>query len=375
MFRFRKSYFSYLFKKIRRDPLFLFLGPYQYVMVYLGYKTQRSLAGPLNATISLTYACNLKCQMCDLPDRFKVYEKDEKKRKLQTSDYLLLIDHFRKVGSASLAFTGGEPLLHPSFFELARFAKDKGLVTQVTTNGWLVKNNLERFFAAGLDSVSISLDGATAATHDRIRQVPGSFDRAIEAIQVLVAEKKRRGVQMNINISSTFSDTNFGEALGLVALAEDLGVDYIGFMPVNFIAPAIVSKRPALAEEKIREIRGTVDALIQIKAHKEILETSVEYLKMFEMCLIGKPLPIPCMASYTTFMVDAYGDYFPCHSFYQMEKPWGNYFKQDFLGYWKSQEIKSERQKIKACRDCFWNCQVETNLLYYRLPAQQDRLG
>lgn len=366
MFRFRRSYFSYLLKKLRRDPLFLILGPYQYLMVFLGYKWQRSLIGPLNATLSLTYACNLKCNMCDLPDRFKIYEKDPKRRKLQTSDFLVLIDQFKNSRAASLAFTGGEPLLHPDFFQMAGFAKSKGLVTQVTTNGWLVKKHLDHFFSAGLDSVSISLDGATAQTHDLIRQASGSFDRAVEAVQLLVAEKKRRNSAMNVSISATFSDTNHQEAVDLVRLAESLGVNYIGFMPVNFIAPSIVDKRPELNRQKLTDIRSSIQNLINLKKSKDIIETSTDYLRMFELCLTGKDLPIPCMASFTTFMVDAYGDYFPCHSFYQMEKPWGNYFAADFLTYWKSTAIRSERQKIKSCRACFWNCQVETNLLYYK---------
>jgi len=68
--------------------------------------------------------------------------------------------------------TGGEPLLRPDIFKIARYGTDKGLRMVMAPNGTLITEaNAQEMVAAGIQRISISVDGATQESHDRFRQV------------------------------------------------------------------------------------------------------------------------------------------------------------------------------------------------------------
>ena len=86
----------------------------------------------------------------------------------------------------ALAFSGGEPLSRKDFFEVARHAVDRGLYVSVATNGTLLtKENVQKLKQARVNYVDISIDGATAKTHDEFRGVPGAFDKAVTGLKEL----------------------------------------------------------------------------------------------------------------------------------------------------------------------------------------------
>ena len=82
-----------------------------------------------------------------------------------------------------LVLTGGDPLKRDRLFDLIASARDKGIKVSVTpaASPSLTKETFEQLKAAGVDSIALSLDGSTAALHDDIRQVPGTFDITLQA--------------------------------------------------------------------------------------------------------------------------------------------------------------------------------------------------
>ena len=80
---------------------------------------------------------------------------------------------------------GGEPLLRQDWHTISERIHDLGMELSIITNGWLGKNDdiTQRIVDLSPECVSVSLDGGEAATHDMIRGVPGSFDRATKAIE------------------------------------------------------------------------------------------------------------------------------------------------------------------------------------------------
>jgi len=82
-----------------------------------------------------------------------------------------------------LVLTGGDPLRRERLFDLIASARDKGLKVSVTpaASPSLTKETFEQLKAAGVDSIALSLDGSTAARHDDIRQVPGTFEITLQA--------------------------------------------------------------------------------------------------------------------------------------------------------------------------------------------------
>jgi radical SAM protein with 4Fe4S-binding SPASM domain len=163
-----------------------------------------------------TARCNLRCVHCrrlDTPTR-------PDQTDLGTVEAMELInDLAAHHDGAILVFSGGEPLLRHDTLELASHAARHGLATALATNGTLVTPQAAgEIRAAGFSVVSVSLDGARAETHDAIRGLPGSFDKALAGLRHL----RDAGQRVQINMSITRSSAVELEAM--FALAEAEGV-------------------------------------------------------------------------------------------------------------------------------------------------------
>jgi heme b synthase len=161
----------------------------------------------------ITRSCNLNCLHCRAAAERGPYGGE-----LVTDECLRFIDEVAAFSKPVLILTGGEPLLREDVFEIAAYGTRKGLRVVMAANGTLL--NAEKARAAkqaGIQRVSISLDGATAAAHDRFRGVTGAFARAMEGISYL----KEAGLAFQIN--TTVTKRNLGEIENLLQLAIEKG--------------------------------------------------------------------------------------------------------------------------------------------------------
>lgn len=161
----------------------------------------------------VTRSCNLACKHCRAEAHLEPYPGE-----FSTRDAKALIDTFPDVGDPIIIFTGGEPLLRPDIFELVRYATTKDLRCVMAVSGTLVTADTARQIKeAGIQRVSISLDGPDAASHDAFRGVDGAFAGAMAGIQHL----KAAGLPFQIN--TTVTRGNLGQFKNIFRLAEDLG--------------------------------------------------------------------------------------------------------------------------------------------------------
>ncbi len=115
-------------------------------------------------------------------------------------------------------FTGGEPLERPDLFDLLEYARSVGLRAVVATCGYLIDAaTIKRLIDVGVLSLSLSLDGASAETHDKFRQAPGAFDAVIQAAQLA----REAGLPFQIN--TTLSRINKAELIAIASLTERIG--------------------------------------------------------------------------------------------------------------------------------------------------------
>jgi radical SAM protein with 4Fe4S-binding SPASM domain len=164
---------------------------------------------------NITSRCNLACAHCYIRSGLGQRRKDE----LTTDEAMTLIDDLAAADVPLLLFTGGEPLMRGDFWDLAEHARDRGISASLSTNGTLVTPGVaQRLRDVGIGYAGISLDGATAATHDAFRGVPGSFDRSVQALKNCIDMGIRCGVRF------TVTGRNHGELGDLIALAQTLGV-------------------------------------------------------------------------------------------------------------------------------------------------------
>ena len=172
-----------------------------------------ALAAPLYVAWQITNECNLACLHC-------IEESGPGKRfadELDRGQAFRVIDDLMANGVPYLSFSGGEPMLHPHFFEMVERVTSRGSQLKIETNGhYLGPDNCARLAGLGVKAVQVSLDGASSATFGRMR-VRGEFDRTIEGIRNLRAA----GVAVEVNFSP--AAFNIHEASRIVDLAFELG--------------------------------------------------------------------------------------------------------------------------------------------------------
>ncbi len=173
---------------------------------------------PGGATLRLvawetTRNCNLACIHCRASaDGGPHYGE------LDTRASLRLLDQISDVGNPIVILTGGEPMLRPDIYEIAEYGSAKGLRMVMAPNGTLItRENAGKLTAAGIKRISISIDGASAESHDRFRGVEGAFDGAMTGV------KHANAAGLEFQINTTITKTNLDQIPKIHALAVELG--------------------------------------------------------------------------------------------------------------------------------------------------------
>ena len=131
-----------------------------------------------DVALELTYSCNLKYFYC-------YNDLDKKGKPLSLSKYQELLEDLAEVQTMFLMLTGGEPMIHPHFFEIGTMIRDLGFVTRIRANGHSLSPHIASRLKTEVDpyEVEVSLHGGTDTTHDRQTMVPGSFKRLVKNIE------------------------------------------------------------------------------------------------------------------------------------------------------------------------------------------------
>ena len=323
----------------------------------------RPLMGPILGSVLVTYRCDNRCLMCDYPQ-----EAGRRKKKgyeeLTEEELMQVVQDFKAIGSSSVSFTGGEPLIRKDIFRLLHSVREKGMLSNINSNGNLLHNEdlAEELLKTKVDLINISVDGSTAEIHDHLRGVQGGFDKLCEAIAVMNRLKKDKGYKSLINVVTVISKDNLKQVPDMIAFAKKNKINRLGFMPVHnfdFIKEDMQSQDP----DFLAELDETI-AMLKREVKTGLIDNSVEYLDLFKNCFMNKPLPIKCYTGYHTLMVNTYGELFPCFPWIEMDKSVGNIRETPIKDFWASQAYNEKRKEISQCRACHWNCTTELSLVF-----------
>jgi radical SAM protein with 4Fe4S-binding SPASM domain len=148
----------------------------------------------------LTLQCNLKCLHCGSnAGKARINELDKK-------EAIKLCKDLAEINSREVCFMGGEPFLRKDWYQLGKEVIDLGMKLLVISNGYNINNDIiSRLVKLQPYGVSVSLDGATAKTHDHIRGVNGSFDKVMDFLSLL----KKAGLPTAV--ITTVNRLNFNE--------------------------------------------------------------------------------------------------------------------------------------------------------------------
>lgn len=164
----------------------------------------------------VTRACALACRHCRA-----IAQPQAHPQELTHEEALKLIDTIAELAPPMLVLTGGDPLMRRDIFELIERASSRGLRVALSPAAThrLINTDFYRLRAAGVVSLSLSLDGATAETHDTFRRVPHTFERTLQAVRMA----REAGIQLQIN--TTISRTTLPELEGFIDLLKEIQPD------------------------------------------------------------------------------------------------------------------------------------------------------
>lgn len=202
---------------------------------------------PRELQVEVTGACNLRCHMCLVRYRPPL---DRRRGSMPFETFKRLVDGLPTL--ERLVLQGlGEPLLAPDLVAMIEYASARGISVGVNTNATLLTAaRAEELIRAGLDWLCVSLDGATAATYESIRD-GASFARVVGNIAGLVEARRRLGgARPRLRLVFVAMRRNVAELPALVRLAAAWGVEYVW---VQNLSHSFGDTDPAGAYGEIRE--------------------------------------------------------------------------------------------------------------------------
>jgi radical SAM protein with 4Fe4S-binding SPASM domain len=157
---------------------------------------------------NLTRTCNLRCVHCYADSEPRAYDGELDLRACKK-----VIDDLAAFGVPAVLLSGGEPLTRPDFFDIARYAAERGLRLTLSTNGTLLRRAAAfSIRQIGFSYVGISLDGIGAA-HDAFRQKTGAFDAAVEAFRNCRTVGQKAGLRLTL---TSHTIANLGPILDFI---------------------------------------------------------------------------------------------------------------------------------------------------------------
>lgn len=295
--------------------------------------------------IETTNTCNLHCPICPITMGVKEYIHSAK---FFSWENFLKILPLIKTAQRCIMSGGGEPLLHPRFFDMVKAVKECFAQVIFNTNGTLLdKEKAETLVELQADTLSISIDGATPKTYEKLR-VGASFKVLRENIRALNQIKlKAKSEKPYINIQMTITKANYTEIPAMVELAGEWGINHLVIEPLTPVFCEDVNYKnffdenmapPSLVADYIRKAK--------ISAQKKGIVFSSHYLvKLGEEKGFGPAKLFRCVQPWINIGFRTDGTIFPCCG---TSFTLGNLVEsEDLLNLWNSIKYINLRKAFK----------------------------
>ena len=311
---------------------------------------------PIRAAIEVTHRCNNNCVQCynNLP----LEDKEARHKELTYDEHCRILDQITALGCIWLLFTGGEIFVRKDFLDIYTYAKQKGLLITLFTNGTLITPEIAdclvqyRPFA-----IEITLYGRTQQTYEQVTGIPGSFDRCMQGIRLLMER------DLPLKLKSMALTSNKHELWDMKRFVEDeLGLE--------FKFDAILNPRCDCSQSPL-EVRLSPEEVVEldlqdperIDAWRDLVKRSNNSRNVPE----NSKAIWQCSSGLNTFAIDPYGMLHMCvltqNDGYDLRN--GNFQKgwEQFLYKLRQKEI-SKQTKCLNCviRDMCGMCPANAGL-------------
>ena len=301
----------------------------------LAKAAREGLSAPVNLTWEVTLRCNLHCRHC-LSAAGRPMEGE-----LTTDECLSVLDELASLKVFQINIGGGEPFLRPDMFRILQYAERLGIVSCVSTNGFLMDSETCRRLA-DIDGLylQVSLDGADEATNDHIRG-NGSFKKARQALDNL------SGHAIPFSINTVLTRLSFPQIDTLKAMAHDVGAN----LRVSRFRPS------GRAQECRQELAPTRD---QLESFARWLQQDSQVLtgdSFFSLTSekrrrMGMDM---CGAAKMTCCLSPDGSFYPCAFLQEPEFLAGNIRETSLEEVWHRSHIFRQLRglEVRSCESCF----------------------
>lgn len=301
---------------------------------------------PITGSIEVTARCNLRCVHCYI--NIPAGDRGAMERELGSQEFCHLLDQMADEGCLWLLLTGGEPFLRTDFLDIYTYAKKKGFLVTLFTNGTTITPHIADHLAELPPFVvEITLYGRTEKTYERITGIPGSYARCMQGISLLL----QRNVPLKLK--TMVLTLNRHEIWAMKEYARTLGVEF-RFDPVLNVR-IDGGRRPADFRVSPEEV-----AALDLADEKR-LKSWKEFCDNF-----WGPPPHPqylyqCGAGVTSFHIDPYGALSTCMMArvpsYDLlggtfHEGWDNFMPRVRKQKWSRQSPCKNCELISLCGQC-----------------------
>jgi radical SAM protein with 4Fe4S-binding SPASM domain len=296
---------------------------------------------PLEVSIEMTHRCPLECQHCY--NNLAMGDLAARNRELSKEEYFRILDEIADLGCFWLLFTGGEIFARKDFLEIYTYAKKKGFLITLFTNGNLINEKIVDYLKEWPPfAIEITLYGKTKETYETLTQIPGSFDRCMRGIRLL----RDRGLPLKLKTVAT--TINKHEVLSMRSFVrEELGME--------FKFDSLMSARIDCSQSPLA-VRLLPEEVVALDLHSP--DTKAEYKRFAQEGIESQPPATKqgtmyvCGGGVSSFAIDPYGHMSICvlskRDAYDLRQGSVKEGWEQFL----LQVRKRERKAITKCVEC-----------------------
>lgn len=302
----------------------------------------QNLSKPTIVNLTITHRCNFRCKQCDY---WRVMREE-----LSTAQLKSIIFGLRKwLGPFYLSICGGEPFIRKDLIDIIRFSSQKGVITEVITNGSMLSETLaEEIVLSGLNKINFSLDGANHKTHDNLRNFKGAFNKVIESIKTL----KSLSQNLNISLNTIIMNENLDELEDLVSMVSRYSLNGIFFrcLICNDLHSSYhnnFSKESMLWPKDEYKLCKTLGRLIELKLSGFPVSNSIKHLQCLKEYFENPSMHLEnlaCFAHMRSLNINCNGGIRIC------EQHVGDALKDNLKTIWYSEKAKNVRKQKLACK-------------------------
>lgn len=287
----------------------------------------RTPSKPLTMLLLVNRGCNLRCSFCDLWDNHQ---------NMPLSQAIELLDEAERIGTRVLVLTGGEPLLHPDLFAIVAAAKSRGMSVNITTNGTLVERHFDALIAAGVSSLSFSIDGL-APTHDALRGQKHAHERTWAALLRTIHDGR-----IDTAVYFTVTNQNVRELVEVHDAVRAAGARF-DFWPVN--------DAPELYLTSDADKTAWLSAIQELAARDGEVAAKAHYYAESLGYHAGETGNVRCLGLVDQYGVTFEGDLLPCCVWGGEGLKVGNVFQTPLSELWHTREVQDARRHLwtKGC--------------------------